>query len=75
MLACGETRRQGARRTRPGAEPSDKPGVSPQGEVYDSLGHAERSVSRYIETFYNTSRLHSANGNRSPDEYERAGIS
>lgn len=44
------------------------------GEVFDSLGHTERSVFQYIETFYNTTRLHSSNGNRSPDEYERAGI-
>ena len=42
--------------------------------VFDSLGHTERSVFQYIETFYNTTRLHSSNGNRSPDEYERAGI-
>ena len=73
-LACGETRRQVARRTRPGVEPGDKPGVSLLGEVFDSLGHTERSVFQYIETFCNTTRLHSANCNRSPDEYERAGV-
>lgn len=44
------------------------------GEVFDSLGHAEREVFNYIETFYNTLRRHSANGDRSPDAYERAGI-
>lgn len=44
------------------------------GEVFDSLGDAERRLFDWIEGFYNPTRLHSANGDRSPAEYERAGV-
>jgi len=38
---------------------------------YDSRDQARLSIFRYIETFYNPRRRHSALGGISPDEYER----
>ena len=38
---------------------------------YRSRDEARLSVFRYIETFYNSRRRHSALGGISPDEYER----
>ena len=44
------------------------------GEVFESFGHAQRRLFEWIEVFYNRDRIHSANGHRSPAEYERAGV-
>jgi len=40
-------------------------------EDYETFGEAYQSVFEYIELFYNRVRRHSANGYRSPDEYEQ----
>lgn len=37
--------------------------------VYQSISHAEISMFEYIEAYYNTTRLHSALGYMSPDQY------
>lgn len=37
--------------------------------VYQSISHAEISIFEYIEAYYNTTRLHSALGYLSPDQY------
>jgi putative transposase len=39
---------------------------------FTTRDHARLAVFDYIETFYNPRRLHSALGNRSPDDYERS---
>lgn len=42
------------------------------GERFDSCGQAKRDLFDYIEVFYNQQRMHSALGDLSPAEYERA---
>lgn len=44
------------------------------GEKFESYDDAHRKIFDYIEVFYNQVRIHSANDNRSPAEYERAGF-
>jgi len=39
-------------------------------ESFDSIAQARLSVFQYIETFYNTKRIHQALGYRTPDEFE-----
>jgi len=39
--------------------------------TYESRDQARLSIFRYIETFYNPRRRHSAIGGISPDEYEK----
>lgn len=39
---------------------------------YSSFQEAEQSIGSFIESFYNTERLHSALGYRSPADFERA---
>lgn len=43
------------------------------GRCFSSRVHARREVFDYIECFYNTRRLHSSLGYRSPAEFERLG--
>jgi hypothetical protein len=45
------------------------------GRCFSSRVHARREVFDYIECFYNTRRLHSSLGYRSPAEFERLGPS
>ena len=40
------------------------------GKAYTTLDHARRDIGRFIDTVYNTQRLHSALGYKSPVEFE-----
>lgn len=40
------------------------------GKAYTNLDHARRDIARFIDTVYNTQRLHSALGYKPPDEFE-----
>jgi transposase InsO family protein len=40
------------------------------GKAYATLDHARRDIGRFIETVYNTQRLHSALGYKPPVEFE-----
>ncbi|NWF66488.1 MAG: IS3 family transposase [Campylobacterales bacterium] len=40
-------------------------------EVYETKAQANRSIFEYIEVFYNRQRLHSANYNLSPVDFEK----
>lgn len=40
-------------------------------EIYHTKEQAKRSIFEYIEVFYNRERMHSANNNLSPVEFER----
>ena len=39
-------------------------------ESFDDITQARRSVFEYIETFYNSKRIHQTLGYRTPDEFE-----
>ena len=41
-----------------------------QGAKYDNPEQARQEIFKYIETYYNTKRIHSALGYLSPAEYE-----
>ncbi|MDQ0221448.1 transposase InsO family protein [Peribacillus cavernae] len=38
---------------------------------YETRQRAKKEIYEYIEVFYNSKRIHSANGYYSPSEYER----
>ncbi len=38
---------------------------------YENLEEARMSVFKYIETFYNSKRIHQTLGYQTPDEFER----
>ena len=40
-------------------------------EAYENLEQARMNVFRYIETFYNTERIHQALGYKTPEDFER----
>jgi len=40
------------------------------GKAYATLDHARRDIGRFIDTVYNTQRLHSALGYKPPVEFE-----
>jgi len=40
------------------------------GKAYATLDHARRDIGRFIETVYNSQRLHSALGYKPPAEFE-----
>jgi transposase InsO family protein len=40
------------------------------GKAYTTLEHARRDIGRFIDTVYNTQRLHSALGYKPPVEFE-----
>ena len=40
-------------------------------EIYETKAQANQSIFEYIEVFYNRQRMHSANNNLSPVEYEK----
>jgi len=40
-------------------------------EIYETKSQANQSIFEYIEVFYNRQRMHSANNNLSPVEYEK----
>ncbi len=81
-LAFGKTLRESellqsvSRRGRPGDNAACESVISTLKEewikrhTYHSRDQARLSIFRYIETFYNPRRRHSALGGISPDEYE-----
>ena len=40
-------------------------------EIYETKAQVNQSIFEYIEIFYNRERMHSANNNYSPVEYEK----
>jgi putative transposase len=40
-------------------------------QSYDTRDQARRSIFKYIEMFYNRTRIHSSLGGLSPDQYEQ----
>ncbi len=40
------------------------------GKAYATIDHARRDIGQFIDTVYNTQRLHSALGYKSPVEFE-----
>jgi len=40
-------------------------------EIYETKSEANRAIFEYIEVYYNRQRMHSANGNLSPVEFEK----